>query len=166
MTFFGPDPLAAALSEATTRPPSSVGVNVTTTAVSMAADVANDAHCNSAINVDGGPSPAALGDDADDRGAGGNTSVVQVAVVSVISNAAKSALRAHSEGVNWPLNRALPKGAELFNGPLGDIMRQFGLVKTLRKTQMKFLSLLRRRRRLILPLLAVLYLNRATDIDP
>jgi len=50
--------------------------------------------------------------------------------VSVISNAAKSALRAYFEGVNWPLNKALPKGAEFLNGPLGDIMRQFRLVKT------------------------------------
>jgi len=54
----------------------------------------------------------------------------KVAAVSVISNAAKSALRAYFEGVNWPLNKALPKGAEFLNGPLGDIMRQFRLVKT------------------------------------
>ena len=33
----------AAASETTTRPPSSVGVDVTATAVTMAADVANDA---------------------------------------------------------------------------------------------------------------------------
>ena len=32
--------------------------------------------------------------------------------------------------MNWPLNKALPKGAEFLNGPLGDIMRQFLLVKT------------------------------------
>ena len=55
---------------------------------------------------------------------------MQVAVVSVISNAAKSSLRAYFEGVNWPLNKALPKGAEFLNGPHGDIMRQFCLVKT------------------------------------
>jgi len=48
-----------------------------------------------------------------------------VAVVSVISNAAKSSLRAYFEGVRWPLNKALPKGAEFLNGPLGDITRQF-----------------------------------------
>ena len=54
---------------------------------------------------------------------------MKVAVVSVISNAAKSSLRACFEGVNWPLNKALPKGAEFLNGPLGDIMRQFCLVK-------------------------------------
>ena len=89
----------------------------------MAANVANDAHYNPAVNVDGGPSPAALDNDADDGGAG-NTSV-QVAVVSVISNAAKSSLRAYFEGVNWPLNKALPKGAKFLNGPLGDITRQF-----------------------------------------
>jgi hypothetical protein len=45
--------------------------------------------------------------------------------VSIISNAAKSSLCAYFEGVNWPLNKALPKGAEFLNGPLGDIMRQF-----------------------------------------
>jgi hypothetical protein len=50
--------------------------------------------------------------------------------VSVISNATKSSLCAYFEGVNWPLNKALPKGAEFFNGPLEDIMRQFLLVKT------------------------------------
>ncbi len=57
-----------------------------------------------------------------------NTSV-QVDVVSIISNAAKSSLHAYFEGVNWPLNKALPKVAEFLNGPLGDIMRQFCLVK-------------------------------------
>ena len=80
--------VAAAASETTTRPPSSVGVDVTATAVNTAADVADDARYDSAVNVNGGPSPAALVDDADDGGAV-NTSV-QVAVVSVISNAAKS----------------------------------------------------------------------------
>jgi hypothetical protein len=54
---------------------------------------------------------------------------VQVAVVSDISNAVKSSLLAYFEGVNWPLNKALPKGAEFLNGPLGDIMRQFHMVK-------------------------------------
>jgi hypothetical protein len=48
--------------------------------------------------------------------------------VSVISIAAKSSLRAYFEGVRWPLNKALPKGAEFLNGPLGDITRQFLLV--------------------------------------
>jgi len=57
-------------------------------------------------------------------------SMQKVAVESVILNAAKSALRAYFEGVNWPLNKALPKGAEFLNGPLGDITRQFRLVKT------------------------------------
>ena len=80
--------VAAAASETTTRPPSSVGVDVTATAVTTAADVADDARYDHAVNVNGGPSPAALVDDADDGGAV-NTSV-QVAVVSVISNAAKS----------------------------------------------------------------------------
>jgi hypothetical protein len=119
---------AAAASETITRPPSSVGVDVTATAVTMAADVADDARYDPAVNVDGGPSPAALVDAADNGGAV-NTSA-QVAVMFVILNAAKSSLRAYFEGVNWPLNKALPKGAEFLNGPLGDIMRQFCLVKT------------------------------------
>ena len=89
------------------RPPSSVNVDVTATAVTAAADVANDARHDPAVNVDGGPSPAALDNDADDRGAG-NT-LVQAAVLSVISIAAKSSLRAYLyfEGVTrWPLNKA------------------------------------------------------------
>ena len=45
---------------------------------------------------------------------------VQVAVVSVISNDAKLSLHdAYFKGVNWPLNKALPKGAEFLYGPLG-----------------------------------------------
>jgi hypothetical protein len=113
--------VAAAASETTTRPPSSVGVDVTATTVTMAAGFADDARYDPAVNVNGGPSPAALMDDTDNGGAV-NTSV-QVAVVCVISNAAKSSLRAYFEGVNWPLNKALPKGAEFLNGPLGDIIR-------------------------------------------
>jgi len=65
-------------------------------AVTTAANVANDARYDPDINVDGGPSPAAL-DNADDGGAG-NT-LVQAAVVSVISIAAKSSLRAYFEGL-------------------------------------------------------------------
>jgi len=61
--------VAAASSEANnTRPPSSVGVDVTATAVTTAADVADDARYDHAVNVNGGPSPAALGDVADDGG--------------------------------------------------------------------------------------------------
>jgi hypothetical protein len=115
------------LLEANTHPPSSFGIDVTATAVTTAANVADNARCNPAINVDGGPSPTALGDDADDGGAGNMS--VQAAIVSVISNAAKSSLCAYFTGVNWPLDKALPKGAEFLNGPLGDIMRQFLLVK-------------------------------------
>jgi len=77
----------------------------------MAADVATGARWDPAINVN-------------------KMSMQKVAVVSVISNTAKSALHVYFEGVNWPLNKALPKGAEFLNGPLGDITRQFRLVKT------------------------------------
>ncbi len=55
---------------------------------------------------------------------------MQVAFVSVISNASKSSLRVYFEEVNWPLNKALPKGGKFLNSLLGDIMRQFCLVKT------------------------------------
>ena len=70
----------------------------------MAADVANNARYDPAANVDGGPSPAALDNDADDGGAG--NMLVQAAVVSVISNAAKSSLHVYFEGVRWPLTKA------------------------------------------------------------
>ena len=83
--------IVAASSEANTHPHSCVNVDITATTVTVAADVTNDACYNPAVNVNGGPSPAALDNDADDGGAG-NTSV-QVAVVSVISNAAKSSIR-------------------------------------------------------------------------
>jgi hypothetical protein len=119
--------IAAALLEANTQPPLSVGVDLTATAITMAANVADIAHYDSAANIDHSPSPAALGNNTDNRGAG-NT-LVQVALVSVILNAAKSSLRAYFEGVNWPLNKALPKWAEFLNGPLGDTMRLFHLVK-------------------------------------
>ena len=85
--------VAATLSEANTCPPSSVNVNITATAITMAADVANNARYDPAVNVDGGLSPAALDNDAHDGGTGSTS--VQVAVVSVISNAAKSSLRAY-----------------------------------------------------------------------
>jgi hypothetical protein len=120
--------VAAAASQANTRPPSSVGIDITATAANTAADIANDARYDPAINVNGGPSTAALDNDADDGGAG--NMLVQAAAVSVISIAAKSSLCAYFEGVNWPLNKTLPKGIEFLNGPLGDITRQFLLVKT------------------------------------
>jgi hypothetical protein len=119
--------IALASSEANTRPPSSVGVDIPATAVTTAANVAGNTRYNPAANVNGDPSPTALGDDADNGGAGNMS--VQVAVVSVISKAKKSSLLAYFEGVNWPLNKALPKGAEFLNGPLGGVMRQFHLVK-------------------------------------
>ena len=46
--------VAAASSEANTRPPLSVSVDVTATAVTKAADVANDARYDPPVNVDGG----------------------------------------------------------------------------------------------------------------
>ena len=62
-------------------PPSSIDVNILTTTVTAAANVANDAHRDPATKVDGSPPPTALGDNADNGT--GNTSV-QVAVVSTV----------------------------------------------------------------------------------
>ena len=59
--------------------------------VTTAADVPNYARYNPAVNVDGGPSPAALDIDTDNGGAG-NT-LVQAAVVSVVLIATKSSAR-------------------------------------------------------------------------
>ena len=71
-TVLAADTVAAASWEANTHPPSSIGIDVTATAATTAADVTNDARYNPAINVDGGPSPAALDNDndADDGGQG------------------------------------------------------------------------------------------------
>ncbi len=52
-----------------------------------------------------------------------------VAVSSAISSATKIFLHACFEGSNWPLNKALPRGAEFLCDPLGDIMRQYCLEK-------------------------------------
>jgi hypothetical protein len=58
------------------------------------------------------------------------TTSKQGAVSSVISSAAKISLRAYFEGAIWPLNKALPKGAEFSCGPLGDIVREYCLQKS------------------------------------
>jgi hypothetical protein len=59
--------IAAGLSEMTTRPPSSINVDVPATGVTTAADVANDTHHNFAANIDGGPPPVYAGWDANQR---------------------------------------------------------------------------------------------------
>ena len=82
--------VAAISLKANTHPPLSVDVDITATTVTVAADVGDDAPYNPAINVDGGPSPAALDNDADNGGAG--KTLLQAAVMSVISIAAKSSL--------------------------------------------------------------------------
>jgi hypothetical protein len=51
------------------------------------------------------------------------------AVPTMISSAAKTILHTYLERVDWPLNKALPRGAEFLNGPLGDIVKQHGLEK-------------------------------------
>jgi hypothetical protein len=49
------------------------------------------------------------------------------AVPSMIFSTAKTILRAYFKRVDWPLNKALPRGAEFLNGPLRDIVKQQGL---------------------------------------
>ena len=48
---------------------------------------------------------------------------------SVISSIAKISLRAYFEEADWPLNKALPRGAEFACGLLGDIVWQYCLKK-------------------------------------
>jgi hypothetical protein len=59
------------------------------------------------------------------------TTLEQVAmpVPSVISSAAKISLRTNFEGFNWLRNKALPRGAEFFDGLLRKIAKQHGLRK-------------------------------------
>ncbi len=49
---------------------------------------------------------------------------------SIITRATKTSLRGYFEGVNWLLNKALPRGAEFMCGPLGDIVRKYNLQQT------------------------------------
>jgi hypothetical protein len=42
----------------------------------------------------------------------------------------KISLCAYFKGSNWPLNKALPRGAEFLCGPLGDIVRRYCLKMT------------------------------------
>ena len=66
---------------------------------------------------------------ADREQGGAATSSAITAVSSVISSTAKNILREFFERVDWPLNKGLPRGAEFFSGPLGDIVMQHGLEK-------------------------------------
>ncbi len=54
----------------------------------------------------------------------------QVAMSATITSTTKSSLCEYFEGVNWLLNKALPRGAEFMSGPLGNIVRQYCLQKT------------------------------------
>jgi hypothetical protein len=56
------------------------------------------------------------------KGAGTTTCII-------VTGAAKTSLSDYF-GVNWLLNKALPRGAEFMCGPLGDIVRQYNLQKT------------------------------------
>ncbi len=60
---------------------------------------------------------------------GAATSSAITAVSSVISSTAKNFLHEFFERVDWPLHKGLPRGAEFFSGPLGDIVKQHGLQK-------------------------------------
>ena len=71
--------------------------------------------------------PAVSGADREQGGAA--TSSAITAVSSVISSTAKNILREFFERVDWPLNKGLPRGAEFFSGPLGDIVKRHGLLR-------------------------------------
>ena len=71
--------------------------------------------------------PAVSGADIEQGGAAKSSAIT--AVSSVISSTAKNILREFFERVDWPLNIGLPRGAEFFSGPLGDIVKQHCLEK-------------------------------------
>ena len=91
-----------------------------TDSIIIAADAAA---INAADAVVAAPLAAVAGNNVDD---GISTSKR----ASVISSAAKIALRAYFVEADWPLNKALPRGAEFACGPLGDIVRQYCLEKS------------------------------------
>jgi hypothetical protein len=99
---------AGPLLEAKTSPHSSVNVDINSTTVTMAANAANNARYDPAVNATAAPLVLLL-TMTQTMGGTGNA-LVQVAVVSAILNAAKSSLHVYFEGVNWPLNKALPRG--------------------------------------------------------
>jgi hypothetical protein len=100
---------------------------ITTADAAAAAAVNNEDDDNDNVQIHPTPQPtAAVGGNTVE--AAGTTSK-QVAMLSVISSAAKISLRAYFEGANWLLNKALPRGAEFLCGPLGDIVRQYCLKK-------------------------------------
>jgi hypothetical protein len=59
------------------------------------------------------------------------TTLEQVAmpVPLVISRAASLSLCTYFEGVDWPLNKTLTRGAEFLDGPVENIAKQHGLRK-------------------------------------
>ena len=65
-----------------------------------------------------------------EMGMGDDNEGGKLAKTCIISSAAKSSLRVYLEGVNWLLNKALPRGTEFVSGPLGEIVRQNSLNKT------------------------------------
>ncbi len=114
-------------------------MRVTATAVAAAAAVAlavtnndiaaaavdNEDNDNNDVQIHPPPQPTAAVGSNTVKAAGATSR--RVAVSSVISNAVKISLRAYFEGSDWPLNKALPRGAEFLCGPLGDILRQYCL---------------------------------------
>ena len=82
-----------------------------------------------AVNATDAPVAAPLAAAAGNNDDNAITTSKRVAVLSVISSTAKIFLRAYFEGADWPLNKALPRGAEFSSGPLGDIVKQYCLKK-------------------------------------
>ena len=91
-----------------------------TDSIIIAADAAA---INAADAVVAAPLAAVAGNNVDDG-------ITTSKRASVISSAAKIALRAYFVEADWPLNKALPRGAEFACGPLGDIVRQYCLEKS------------------------------------
>jgi hypothetical protein len=57
-----------------------------------------------------------------DKVEGEGTTMEQVPMSTIVTSSAKSSLCEYFEGVNWPLNNALPRGAEFMSGLLGNIV--------------------------------------------
>ena len=91
-----------------------------TDSIIIAADAAA---INAADAVVAAPLAAVAGNNDDDA-------ITTSKQASVISSAAKISLRAFFEEADWPLNKALPRGAEFACGHFGDIVRQYCLEKS------------------------------------
>ncbi len=113
--------VAAALEMSITAAAVVASAPVATVAAADSIIIAADAAAvNTADAVVDAPLATAAGNNVDD----GRTTSKRA---SVISSAAKISLHAYFEEADWPLNKALPRGAEFTCGPLENIVRQYCL---------------------------------------